>query len=67
LHKGTVKRWLNGRGYGFIGVDGRETDVFVYNSDVEGRPSLSVGERVELDIKETDKGPKAVNVVVVTE
>jgi CspA family cold shock protein len=67
LHKGTVKRWLNGRGYGFIGVDDRETDVFVHNSDIEGRPSLRVGERVEFDIEETDRGPRAVNVVVVTE
>ena len=67
LHKGTVKRWLNGRGYGFIGVDGRETDVFVHNSNVEGRLSLRVGERVEFDIEETDRGPRAVNVVVVTE
>jgi CspA family cold shock protein len=67
LHKGTVKRWLNGRGYGFIGVDGQEEDVFVHNSDVERRSSLRVGERVEFDIEETNRGPRAVNVLVITE
>jgi len=67
LHKGTVKRWLTGRGYGFIGVNGQETDVFVHNSDVEGRSSLSIGERVEFDIEETDRGPRAVNVQQVIE
>jgi len=67
LHKGTVKRWLNGRGYGFIGVDDREKDIFVHNSDVEGRSSLRIGERVEFDIEETNKGPRAVNVKLVTE
>ena len=67
MHKGTVKRWLTGRGYGFIGVNGQETDVFVHNSDVEGRSSLSIGERVEFDIEETDRGPRAVNVQQVIE
>jgi CspA family cold shock protein len=67
LVKGTVKRWLDGRGYGFIGVDGQENDVFVHNTNVEGRSSLRIGERVEFDIEDTDRGPRAVNVQPVTE
>lgn len=60
--RGTVKRWLGLRGYGFIDVDGRDKDIFVHTSDVKGRYGLSEGERVEFEIIETYKGPKAINV-----
>jgi len=61
--EGTVKKWVNKKGYGFIGVDGQK-DVFVHYSDVkkEGYISLKVGQKVKFDLVETEKGPRAKNV-----
>ena len=61
---GTVK-WFNAsKGYGFIArEDGK--DVFVHFSAIqsEGYRSLNEGERVEISVEESPKGPQAVNVV----
>ncbi len=58
---GTVARWLGERGYGFIkGEDGKE--IFVHNSDIQGKSSLREGEKVEFEVIDGDKGPKAVKV-----
>ena len=67
LDKGTVSRWFDFKGYGFIDVDGTDKDVFVHTSDVKGIHSIRQGEKVEFDIIETDKGYKAVNVQVISE
>lgn len=67
LHKGTVKRWFIRRGYGFIDVNGEDRDIFVHFSDVKGRPSLRIDERVEFDIIETYQGSRAVNVQPISE
>jgi len=67
LDKGTVSKWFDFKGYGFIDVDGVDKDVFVHNSDVKGIHSIRQGEKVEFDIIETDKGHKAVNVQVISE
>jgi len=61
LAKGTVKRWMTRGGYGFITPDDGGKDVFVHNSDLQGRSSLREGEKVEFEVKSTYKGP-AVNV-----
>ena len=61
MTKGTVKRWLSMRGYGFITAeDGR--DVFVHNSEIQGKNSLKEGEKVEFEVIDTGRGPKAVKV-----
>jgi len=61
MTKGTVKRWLSMRGYGFItSEDGK--DVFVHNSEIQGKNSLSEGEKVEFEVIDTGRGPKAVKV-----
>jgi CspA family cold shock protein len=64
MAEGEVKRWLDMRGYGFIGSDEYEDDVFVHNSALVGRSWLRKGERVSFDVEETDKGLRAVNVEV---
>ncbi|MCK4438390.1 cold shock domain-containing protein, partial [Candidatus Bathyarchaeota archaeon] len=46
--EGTVKRWVEGRGYGFIEVDG-EDDIFVHNTDLDGTYVLMQGQKVEFD------------------
>lgn len=63
--KGTVKRWLSGRGYGFIEPDEGEGDVFVHNSEIRGAYSLREGQRVEFDVEKTDRGPRAINVKII--
>lgn len=63
---GTVKRWMDRSGYGFITTeDGK--DVFVHNSDIQGKHSLKVGEKVEFEIKESPRGPRASNVKSISE
>jgi CspA family cold shock protein len=60
--KGTVKRWLSGRGYGFIRPEGKREEVFVHSSELQEAAYLREGEKVEFEIEDTPKGPRAVNV-----
>ena len=63
---GTVARWLEGKGFGFIkGEDGK--DIFVHNSDIEGKNSLTAGEKVEFEVTAGNKGPRAVKVKPISE
>lgn len=61
--EGTVKRWLD-RGYGFIDVDGQDDDVFVHNSELSGAFELREGQKVEFELEDSPKGPRAVNVKI---
>jgi CspA family cold shock protein len=62
--EGIVKRWLD-RGYGFIGVEGKDDDVFVHHSGLDGAFELREGQNVEFDLEDSPKGPRAVNVKIV--
>jgi len=63
---GTVARWIDRKGFGFIkGEDGK--DIFVHNSDIEGKNSLTEGEKVEFEVTAGDKGLRAVKVKSVSE
>ncbi len=57
---GVVKRWLD-RGFGFIEYDDG-TEVFVHSSDIQGKSILTEGEKVEFEIEQGPKGPRAVKV-----
>lgn len=61
---GTVKWFSDAKGYGFIAREDGD-DIFVHHSAIEGYgyKTLSEGERVEFEILDEDKGPKAHNVV----
>ena len=63
--EGIVKKWLDGRGFGFIEVDDSEDDVFVHHSELQGAYSLVDGQRVEFEVEDSYKGPRATNVKVV--
>ncbi len=59
--KGKVKMFNSARGFGFItGEDGK--DVYVHTSAVQGGAMLAVGDSVEYEVEQGDKGPRAKNV-----
>lgn len=61
---GVVKWFNNTKGYGFITVDGMETDVFVHYSAINGtgHRTLNEGDRVQFVIAAGEKGQEARNV-----
>lgn len=63
--KGTVKWYDATKGFGFIQTE-ENKDVFVHRSGVKDNVfSLEEGQSVEFEIKESDRGPVAINVEVV--
>ena len=64
---GTIKWFNDAKGYGFIEREETGDDVFVHYSAIAGQGyrTLTQGSVVEFEIEETDKGPRAENVVVV--
>ena len=65
---GTVKWFSAPKGYGFIGRDDGEEDVFVHFSAVqmEGYKRLKEGQKVEFSVEEGPKGLQAANVIPVS-
>jgi CspA family cold shock protein len=61
---GTVKWFSDQKGFGFITPEGGAKDCFVHHTAIQadGFKSLSEGDRVEFDMIEEPKGPKAQNV-----
>jgi cold shock protein len=61
---GTVKKVVSDRGFGFItGEDAK--DYFFHRDSLSGSldfDRLSGGERVEFDVQQNPRGPRAVNV-----
>ena len=62
--KGTVKWFNESKGYGFIKQPSGD-DVFVHFSAIqaEGFRTLREGEEVEFEVKESERGPQAANVI----
>ena len=63
--KGKVKWFNDQKGYGFISKDDGSGDVFVHFSSVkgEGFKSLAEGDAVDFEVVDSEKGPKAANVM----
>ena len=62
--RGTVKRFNQEKGYGFIIPDEGGEDLFVHYSSIEGSGfrSLQEGEKVSYEVGQGRKGPQAQNV-----
>jgi len=61
---GKVKWFNDSKGFGFIEQDSGK-DIFVHYSEIEGEGyrTLSEGELVEFEVKDSPKGPQATKVV----
>ena len=61
---GSVEFFKDDKGYGFIRPDGGGKDVFVHHSviQMDGFKSLKRGDRVEFEILDDPKGPRATEV-----
>jgi cold shock CspA family protein len=61
--KGTIISYDYKKKYGVIlGEDKKE--VFVYENDLDFLTLLDTGDKVEYNVEQTEKGPKAVNVKI---
>ena len=62
---GKVKWFNDQKGYGFIAKDDGSGDVFVHFSSIKGDgfKSLAEGDAVEFEVVDSEKGPKAANVM----
>ena len=66
MHTGKINKLISDRGFGFINdTDGRT--VFFHRSSLVGIAfdALKGDEEVEFDVKDSPKGPSAVNVSVI--
>ena len=62
---GIVKWYNRAKGYGFIERD-QGGDLFVHNSDIHGLGYLEEGQRVDFTVGQSDKGPRAQDVRVLS-
>ena len=60
---GTIKT-LTDRGFGFIARDGEAKDLFFHSKELKGVTfdELKVGDTLQFEVAEGEKGPNAVNV-----
>ncbi|MFZ2804171.1 MAG: cold shock domain-containing protein [Patescibacteria group bacterium] len=60
---GVIKK-LTDRGFGFIGAEGQEKDLFFHSKSLVGAQydELREGDKVTFDVENGEKGPAAVNV-----
>jgi len=63
MSEGTVKWFNDSKGFGFIQSESGQ-DVFVHHSEIQadGYRSLPEGARVEFELAQSEKGPRATNV-----
>ena len=61
--EGTVKWFNESKGFGFLSREGGP-DVFVHHSAIrgDGYRTLAEGEKVQFDVVQSPKGPRAENV-----
>jgi CspA family cold shock protein len=63
-----IVKWFNeGKGFGFIAPDGGGKDLFAHFKEIQrtGFKTLLVNQRVEFEVTQGQKGPRASNIRVV--
>lgn len=67
-YTGLVEKWFDDRGFGFIRRDGDAgPSIFINARDItsgHGHRILVVGQAVEFGIKQTDRGPRCIDVLL---
>jgi len=63
MQKGTIKKVMD-KGFGFIGVEGQEKDLFFHMNELQNFDfnDLREGDTVEFETEDGPKGLSAVNV-----
>lgn len=63
--KGKVMRFNAKRGFGFIRLDDSNEDIFFYYNaiEMEGFKTVKVGQSVDVEVEETEKGLRATKVI----
>ena len=61
METGTVKFYNEAKGFGFITPDNGGKDLFVHSTTIQNGP-IKEGDKVEFEIGQGDKGPRAENV-----
>ena len=62
---GTIKNLIVEKNFGFITPDDGSKDIFFHASALQGMEfaELRQGDKVSFDVEQSDKGPRAANVV----
>lgn len=61
METGTVKFYNEAKGFGFITPDNEGKDLYVHSTAVQNGP-IKEGDKVEFEIGQGEKGPRAENV-----
>ena len=63
--KGTIKSIISEKHFGFITPEDGSKDVFFHESGLQGVQfsELRTGDAVNFDVEQSEKGPRAINVV----
>lgn len=61
---GTIKKLVEGKGFGFIARDGEAKDLFFHAKELVGVTfeELKEGDMLSFEVTESEKGPAATNV-----
>ena len=64
MQQGTILRLMDGKGFGFIKIEGGEKDLFFHATELQNVQfsDLKEGDKLEFEVAEGQKGPQAVNV-----
>jgi cold shock protein len=67
MSTGTVKWFSDAKGFGFITPDDGTKDLFVHSSSIQasGINTLKDHDKVQYEIEQSPKGPRAINIKVV--
>ena len=62
--KGTLKKWFDEKGFGFIASDEDNKEYFVHTTGLKDGATIREGDKVTFEVTDGDRGPKAINVAL---